>query len=151
MRIRRTGGNHDEANAQPEKRDANRRLAGAVAERKLCKHNKQRSQTAAARKRTAVAVHWSEWIYCGVGDDTKEDVIDKMVNGYFPEPILYFVSNREESCQVNQQEIVERIKKGQEENELFLWDTDFKKVIEFNKIGVMRQGHMPADIQFTIV
>jgi hypothetical protein len=90
--------------------------------------------------------NWNEWIYCGIGDDTKEDVIDNMINEYFQHSVLYFVSNRKESCEINKQNILERIKKELGQNELFVWDVNFKKVIEFNKIGVMRSGLVPTDI-----
>ena len=97
--------------------------------------------------------NWGEWLYCGVGNDTKEDIIDKAINEYFIDSMLYFVSTRKESGEVNKQDILERIKKELEQNELFLWDTSFKKVIgfnkigvRFNKIGVMRYGLVPTSI-----
>ncbi len=42
--------------------------------------------------------------------------------------------------------MVEKIKKGLSQHELFLWDTSFKKIMEFNKIGVMRNGLVPTPI-----
>ena len=90
--------------------------------------------------------NWCEWIYCGIGDDIKDDIIYKAVNAYFPDSKIYFVSTRKESSQVNKQNVLERIKKGLGEYELFLWDANFKRVIEFNKIGVMRYGLIPNDI-----
>jgi len=91
-------------------------------------------------------VDWTEWVYCGVGNDTKEDIIDKAINEYFQDSMLYFVSTRKESSEVNKQEIIERIKKELQQNELFIWDTNFKKAIGFNKIGVMRYGLVPTPI-----
>jgi hypothetical protein len=85
-------------------------------------------------------VIWSEWIYCGVGTDIKEDVINKMVHEYFGDVIIYLVTNRTESGEINKPDILGKIKKELERKELFLWDTNLKKVIEFNKIGVMRKG-----------
>jgi hypothetical protein len=89
---------------------------------------------------------WNEWIYCGIGDDTKEDFINNMINEYFQDSVLYFVSNRKESGEINKRNILERIKKELGQNELFVWDVNFKKVIEFNKIGVMRNGFVPTVI-----
>ncbi len=89
---------------------------------------------------------WTEWVYCGVGSDTQEDIIDKAINEYFQDSILYFVSTRKESSEVNKQEIIERIKKELQQNELLIWDTNFKKTIGFNKIGVMRYGLVPTHI-----
>ena len=87
--------------------------------------------------------NWNEWVYCGVGDDIKEDVIDKAIKEYFRDSTIYFVSTRKKSSEVNQKDILERIKKELVQDELFLWDADFKKVMEFNKIGVMRNGLVP--------
>lgn len=90
--------------------------------------------------------NWSEWVYCGVGNDTKGDLIDKTINEYFHDSMLYFVSTRNGSSEVNKQDIVAKIKKELEQNALFLWDANFKKVIEFNEIGVMRNGLVPTHI-----
>ena len=90
---------------------------------------------------------WSEWIYCGIGDDTKADIINRAINDYFQDSILYFVSNRKESGEISKQDILERIKNELGKKELFIWDTKFIKVIEFSKIGVMRNGfiQLPVD------
>ncbi len=90
--------------------------------------------------------NWSEWVYCRIGNDTKEDVIDKALNEYFQDSMLYFVSTRKESSQINKQDIIERIKKELGQNELVIWDINFKRVIEFNKIGVMRIGIVATTI-----
>jgi len=52
--------------------------------------------------------NWHEWVYCGIEDDTNEDVIDKALNEFFKDPILYFVSTRKESIQINKHEILKR-------------------------------------------
>jgi hypothetical protein len=87
--------------------------------------------------------NWSAWVYCGIEDDIKEDVIENAVNEFFPDRMLYLVTNRKASGEVNKQDILERIKKGLGQNDFFIWDINFKKVIEFNKIGVMRNGLIP--------
>jgi hypothetical protein len=89
---------------------------------------------------------WSEWVYCGIGDDIKEDIINRAINDYFQDSILYFVSNRKESGEISKQNILERIKKELGQKELFIWDTKFIKVIEFNKIGVMRNGFIQPPV-----
>ncbi len=90
--------------------------------------------------------NWSEWVYCGVGDDMKEDVISKAVSEYFKDSIFYFISTRKESKEVNKKNVLEKIKKGLEVNEIFLCDANFKKAIWFNKIGVMRYVIVPTNI-----
>lgn len=84
--------------------------------------------------------NWGEWIYCGIGADIKEDVITNAINEYFQDSILYFVSDRKESGEIDKQNILERIRRELGQKEIFLWDVNFKKAINFNKIGVMRSG-----------
>ena len=91
-------------------------------------------------------VTWSEWVYCGIGDDIKEDVIEKTVNEYFQGSLLYFVTNRKESEEMNKMKIFEMIKTRLGQIEISIWDSNFKKVIEFNKIGVMRSGFIPISV-----
>lgn len=90
--------------------------------------------------------NWNEWIYCGVGDDMKEDIVSNAINQYFQDSILFYVSTRKESREINKQDIVERIKKDLPLYEIYIWNTTFKKAIEFNKIGVMRNGLVPNAI-----
>ncbi|WP_462221997.1 hypothetical protein [Ferruginibacter sp.] len=89
---------------------------------------------------------WSEWIYCGVGADIKTDVINKIINEYFEDSTLYFVTDRKESGQINKEDILQRINKEIEQKELFLWDINLKKIIEFNRIGVMRKGLISTSV-----
>lgn len=91
-------------------------------------------------------VNWNEWKYCGIGADIEKDVIDNMVKEYFEESTLYFVSNRKESGKINKDDLLERVKKELGQNELFVWDVNFSKVIEFSKIGVMRSGYVTTPI-----
>lgn len=83
---------------------------------------------------------WSEYIYCGVGDDTKDDIIENAVNEFFYDPLIYFVINRIESGEVYKKDVLRIIKKQLAQNDLIFWDTDFKKVLAFNHIGVMKKG-----------
>ena len=85
-------------------------------------------------------VNWSEWIYCGVGDDMKEDLVRNAIDQYFQDSTVFYVTTRKESLEIDKQKIVKRIKNDLPQHEVILWDTSFKKAIQFNKIGVMRNG-----------
>ena len=85
-------------------------------------------------------VEWNEWFYCGVGDDTKEEVINNAINEYFPDSNLYFVTDRRESREMDKRDISERIKKELAQSNIFLWDVNFRKVMEFSTCGTMRSG-----------
>jgi len=69
-----------------------------------------------------------------------------MVNEYFQDSTLYFVTDRKESSEINKQDILQRINKELEQKELFLWDVNLKKVMEFNRIGVMRKGLISTSV-----
>ncbi len=91
-------------------------------------------------------VIWNEWIYCGIGNDIKVNTIIDLINEHFQDSVFYFVSARKQSSEMSKQDAIERIKNELGKNELLLWDTDFKTVIEFNNIGVMRNGFAPTHI-----
>ncbi len=92
------------------------------------------------------SANWSEWVYCGVGDDMKEDIVSNAINEYFQDTLLFYVNTRKDSGEINKQDVVEKIKTELSQQELFLWDTSFKKTIQFNEIGVMRNGLVTTSI-----
>lgn len=85
-------------------------------------------------------VNWNAWIFCDVGNDMKKDVIENIINQHFEAEKLFFVNARKNSSELSNKEILERIENELEDHEIFIWDTHFEKVIEFNKIGVLRSG-----------
>lgn len=90
-----------------------------------------------------VKATWSEWVYCGVGDDMKEDVISRPVSDYLQDPILFHILNRKESKEVGKKIALEKIKVELEIEDILLCNSNFKKAIWFNRIGVMRYGIVP--------
>ena len=54
--------------------------------------------------------NWNDWIYCGIEDDIKEDVINKSITEYFQSPTLYFVINRRESLEIRKDHLLQNIK-----------------------------------------
>ncbi|MFT3681034.1 MAG: hypothetical protein QM791_12220 [Ferruginibacter sp.] len=85
-------------------------------------------------------VAWNEWVYCGIGNDLKKDTIANAINEYFEDSTLYFVNVRKNSTDIKKENVLERIETELEKHDLFIWDSLFEKVMEFNKIGVMRKG-----------
>lgn len=53
---------------------------------------------------------------------------------------LYLAWKRMNSMETNQKEILKLTENVLGLDDFFPWDADFKKVIEFNKIGVFRCG-----------
>ena len=85
-------------------------------------------------------VNWNVWIFCDVGSDIKKDVIVKAINEHFGNEKLVFVNTRKNSSELSKEYILERIENELEKHEIFIWDIYFNKVVELNKIGVLRNG-----------
>lgn len=84
----------------------------------------------------------TEWIYFGAENEVNKPIVIKSINEYFPDSHLYIALNRRDSRQANKYEIGEAIDSILGMQDFLIWDTKFKKVIEFNHIGVMRKGHI---------
>jgi hypothetical protein len=93
----------------------------------------------------ATKAEWSDWIFCGVGSDTKDDVIKQAVDDYFQDAGLFCVSTKKASGEIIKQNILGRIK-DLEQNDILICDANFKKAIWFNSIGVMKYGVVPMPL-----
>jgi hypothetical protein len=79
----------------------------------------------------------SEWTFIG-GDKMKaKDLLDSFFNN---ELSLYLIIDRHNSKQDNKPYIFEKIKEYLEQRDFLIWDLNFNKIIEFNKVGVYRVG-----------
>lgn len=82
----------------------------------------------------------SEWIHIGTGDSIKKEFLIQKVIEVFKEAKIYIVLGRENSKEINidniEQEIIPRIEK---EN-FKICDKSFTKFIEFRNIGIIRIG-----------
>jgi len=68
------------------------------------------------------------------------DQISKIIQNYFGKDKLYFVISRNESFESELNDIFDKIKYLIGETNFYIWNLSFKKVIEFDKIGVYRKG-----------
>ena len=82
----------------------------------------------------------SEWIYFGAQDEVNIPLALKTINEYFADGPLNIAFGRKDSIQVNKAEIQKAIQAALGKISFFVWDKDFKRVIEFNHIGVFRIG-----------
>lgn len=79
----------------------------------------------------------SEWFF--IGSDTSK--LNVIIDSFFAEEqALYLVTDRHNSKQLSKSETLENAKDLLEKTQFSIWDFNFKKVIEFNKIGVYRIG-----------
>ena len=85
----------------------------------------------------------SEWTYFGDDIEINRNIVNESINNYFPnDKSLYISWKRQQSFEANKIETIELIEKLLGKESFFVWNTQFKKVIEFNRIGVMRRGQV---------
>jgi len=89
-----------------------------------------------------VTVENGAWIYIGNGDELRKEFINKSIDEYFVDSRLYIAWTRNGSKQVPKKNIVYAINNILGSENFSIWDTNFKRVIEFNKMGVMRFGEV---------
>ena len=87
----------------------------------------------------------SEWTYFGEDWEVNKGIVNDSINYHFNSYNSLYVSwTRQQSIEVNKSQIIEQIEKLLGKQSFFIWDTKFKKVIEFNKLGVMRRGKVSS-------
>ena len=87
------------------------------------------------------------WIYIGIGGEMRKQFIISSINEYFSvDNVLYVSWTRNGSKVVLKENIENSIDNILGVGDFSVWDTNFKKVIEFNKTGVMRFGKVKKDI-----
>ena len=87
-----------------------------------------------------IKVTESEWIYRGSNGDVRLEIVSEHIKRHFVDSNFYVALNRNESFVSNSQTILTDIKKLVGMKDFLLWDFSFEKVIEFNHIGVFREG-----------
>lgn len=82
----------------------------------------------------------SEWHFIGIENNVGEKEINKILVENFDDENLYFVMSRNESSEMNKTELTKKISEVFRNFDFTVWDKKFRKVIEFNKIGIYRIG-----------
>ncbi len=72
----------------------------------------------------------------------RKEFIIKSIDEYFVDNTLYISWTRKESKEVRKENINDAIENILGVHDFSIWDTNFKKVMEFNKNGVMRFGQV---------
>ena len=82
----------------------------------------------------------SEWIYLNFEETKSENLIQEIIESFFESEILFVSLTRNESFQTEKTNIVVKIKEYLTIQEFTIWNQEFSKVLEFNKIGIYRKG-----------
>jgi hypothetical protein len=82
-----------------------------------------------------------EWIYLGVGKDFELDKASQLVRSTLKTEEIYIVTDRKNSRVLLVEDIIKGIEMELNASSFVLWDSSFRRVVEFNRIGVARKGH----------
>ncbi len=81
-----------------------------------------------------------KYYYCGLKSDFKTDSFKEHIETYFPNEKLYLITTRTESKLTTKTEIIDEIQDFIGKTEIYIADTDFKKVISINTYGTFTKG-----------
>ena len=88
----------------------------------------------------------SEWIYIfNANNEISEKLVIDNINCHFINDLLFIVSTRQLSKQISKKGINKEIIQLLVDQNILIWDADFVKAMEFNKIGTMRCGKLKSD------
>ena len=88
----------------------------------------------------------SEWIYCGSEGEVNFDMIKNELGTFFNEGKYYVVTTRAGSYETDSGTLLGSVSDKIGVIDFYIWNENFQKVVEFNKIGVFRKGISAANI-----
>jgi hypothetical protein len=91
-------------------------------------------------KLTWIPINGEEWLHFGTDLREPFSVIKGYIDKHLGLQDVYIVTNRTESRKLNDKEIENVINEIAGKENFLLWDIDLTKAIDFNKIGILRQG-----------
>ena len=81
-----------------------------------------------------------KWTYCGVNEDFKSEMVNQLINNFFPEDEVYLCISPNNSSLVSKSIVANEIGKILHKKELGIMDKSFTKLMEFNQYGTFRSG-----------
>ena len=85
----------------------------------------------------------SEWIYIGEGKEVNKVMVAAAIATHFKaSSLLYIAVTRQNSFEADKETIQNSLEELAENRSFFIWDTTFRRAIEFYHIGVMRAGQV---------
>lgn len=82
----------------------------------------------------------TEWLYCGAEGEVKFGVVENEINNFFDGSKFYVATARKDSFGSTQENLLQSITSLVGVANFFVWDEQFQRVMEFNKIGVLQKG-----------
>ena len=84
-----------------------------------------------------------EWVYFGTDEEMDAAKVKACIQEYFDDQKLHLVHGRTDSETVFKQQLESRFSELLGKADFLIWNTELTKVMEFNKIGVLRKGAVP--------
>jgi hypothetical protein len=86
-------------------------------------------------------VNWDkDWTHFGTGTDIKSDLINELIDKFLMDETLNFVHDRRDSGRHHKDEMKNIIQDLLGDDDFQLWNESLTKVIDFNRIGVLKLG-----------
>jgi hypothetical protein len=83
----------------------------------------------------------NEWIHFGTEKELKADLVNTLIQRHFVgEDTMLCVLGRHDSQEVNPKHLQEVVNPLLGKVNFYLWNKRMKKVMEFNTVGILRQG-----------
>ena len=89
------------------------------------------------------SLNGNEWSFVGIAEDFKQEKVQSFLNEYFDEELVYFVTDKRASCEIELVNATNKLAETFEDEDVIICDKSFRKMVEFNKIGVARHGEVP--------
>lgn len=80
------------------------------------------------------------WIYFGEPPEINKEIIMQNINDHFMNNDLFISNTRTGSFQSTKQDVFDSIQNFLCVKDFSIWNSSFNRVIDFNKIGVLRCG-----------
>jgi hypothetical protein len=82
----------------------------------------------------------SEWKYLGIDENIDETDIKFIINEIFKTDNFNLIISRSESFNIDKNELITKVLNIFRSTDFTIWDSDFNKIVEYNKIGIYRIG-----------
>ena len=81
-----------------------------------------------------------DWIHFGIGADLKSDLVNEFIDKFLMDETLNLVHGRQDSGKYVKDEIKNIILGHLGQDNFQIWNESLTKVIDFNRIGVLKLG-----------
>lgn len=89
----------------------------------------------------------TEWQYVGIKNDYNEGKVSELINSHFSAQMVYLVIDRHNAYEIDLERVPAVVGEVLRNKELPLSNKDFSKMMEFNRIGVVKKGRETPSLE----